>query len=365
MSYGNQSQFPSPYGPQYGRQNVSPPKKSGGMMIIGIILAIIGVIVVGTVACCGGGIFWVAQPPTVSAAARQPFAVANVPPPAFPERGAPVPFEEPGMQLFQTSLGGGSGFPPTPGQGGNIWLYLPAGQHAPQSLPCILITGAGTTLLHGLEWGELNLDGGSDEHLPYVKAGFAVVAYELDGPLDEFSEDETEMQRAYNAFRAAQAGLVNARNALEYTLAKVPEVDPKRIYTAGHSSAATTALLFAEHDNRLAGCIAFAPCIDLMARFTPVGVRAMSVLFPGAADFVVQSSPKTHESRLNCPVFLFHAEDDSNVPCQDSRDCEKRLKGLGKNVTLVTVPTGDHYDSMIEQGIPRAIDWLRQQGAVK
>ena len=44
----------------------------------------------------------------------------------------------------------------------------------------------------------------------------------------------------------AQAGLVNARNALEFVLARVPEVDPKRIYAAGHSSAGTLALLFAE-----------------------------------------------------------------------------------------------------------------------
>ena len=79
----------------------------------------------------------------------------------------------------------------------------------------------------------------------------------------------------------------------------------------------------------------------------------------GLADFVVQSSPRTHESRLNCPLFLFHAEDDSNVPVEDSRDFASRLKQAGKDVTFVTVPTGDHYDSMIEEGIPKAIAWLK------
>jgi hypothetical protein len=53
--------------------------------------------------------------------------------------------------------------------------------------------------------------------------------------------------------------------------------------------------------------------------------------------------------------------DDSNVPCSDSRACEQRLKSLGKSVTLVTVPTGNHYQSMIDQGIPRAIEWLKQR----
>ncbi len=57
--------------------------------------------------------------------------------------------------------------------------------------------------------------------------------------------------RKYEAFRAADAGLINARNALEYTLAKVPEVNAKQLFSVGHSSAGTLALLFAEHEPRL------------------------------------------------------------------------------------------------------------------
>lgn len=362
MSNSYPPQFPSPYGPQFGPQP-QQKGKGGGSMILWIVLAVLGGGTLLTCVCCGGGAYYFTSAPVVSASAKQPFNVAAVPVPPLPDRGAAVPLAgEPDVQLFRGSLGPGNGFPATPGHGGNIWVYLPKGNHAPGSLPCVLITGAGTTLLHGLEWGELDQGGDSDEHLPYVRAGFAVVAYELDGPLDEFGDDEKAMQRAYNAFRAAQAGLVNARNALEFTLAKVPEVDPKRIYAAGHSSAGTAALLFAEHEPRLAGCVAFAPCLDLMERFSPVGVRGLSFLLPGLADFAVQSSPKTHEARLNCPVFLFHGEDDSNVPCADSRACERRLKALGKNVTLQTALQGDHYDSMIDLGIPMAINWLKQQG---
>lgn len=347
LSYGNQP----PYAP--------PPKRGGWGVVLIILFALIGGGAVLLCACCGGGVLIFNSAPTVRASANEPFKVSSVPPPLFPDRGAALPFE-PGIELYRVSLGPTGGFPIIPGHGGNLWIYLPAGNHTPKSLPCVLITGAGTNLLHGLEWGDLRAEGGSPEHLPYVRAGFAVVTYELDGPWNE-AGGNNELQRAYAAFRSAQAGLVNARNALEYVLGHVPEIDPSRIYSAGHSSAGTHALLFAEHEPRLAGCIAFAPCIDLTERMSPALIRTFSLVMPGVADFAVQSSPKTHEARLNCPVFLFHADDDTNVPCEDSRACSQRLKGLGKNVTLVTVRTGDHYESMIDEGIPAAIAWLKQR----
>ena len=36
-----------------------------------------------------------------------------------------------------------------------------------------------------------------------------------------------------------------------------------------------------------------------------------------------------------------------------------RLERLGKNVSLVTVATGNHYDSMIQHGVPRRIEWMK------
>jgi dipeptidyl aminopeptidase/acylaminoacyl peptidase len=39
--------------------------------------------------------------------------------------------------------------------------------------------------------------------------------------------------------------------ALDYIAKRLPYVDTNRIYTAGHSSAATMALLLAEHDLRM------------------------------------------------------------------------------------------------------------------
>ena len=146
--------------------------------------------------------------------------------------------------------------------------------------------------------------------------------------------------------------------ALEFVLERVPQVDPRRIYTAGHSSAATTAMLFAEHEPAIRGCVAYAPAINLAKHF---GAAVVPMLHDaGFDDLVVRHAPMNHESKLSCPILLFHARDDGTVPVADTEASAQRLKALGKSVTLVIVPSGGHYDSMIRAGIPRGIAWLQE-----
>jgi acetyl esterase/lipase len=301
---------------------------------------------------CGALAWWAGSAPTASPESRRAFDLATVPAPYFPERGIATPVE-PGVDSYDIILGPQGGYYSTPGHGGALRLYLPSGAHAPQSLPCVIIAGAGTTLLTGVGLGD------SAEHLPYVRAGIAVVAYELDGP--ERGQGDSEMKAAYEAFKNSRAGMVNARNAIDFVITRVPEVDPRRIYSAGHSSAGTASLLAAAHDQRLAGCIAFAPCLDVAKHLTPAGMRMMSLILLGLPDFAVQSSPVTHRERLHRPVYLFHAEDDSVCDVNDSRDFADRLRARGVSVTFDTVPFGDHYEPMISDGIPRAIEWIHRQ----
>jgi dipeptidyl aminopeptidase/acylaminoacyl peptidase len=310
--------------------------------------------------CCGGlfgfGYYWFNATPKVSPEARTPFPLAAAPLPDFPQRGEAAPLEG-GGSFHEINLAPADDAQPAAGQHGRLWLYLPPGQHAPGSLRCVLIAPAGGDMVSGMSLG----DGDKQEHLPYVQAGMAVVAYELDGGSDDPSIDSDSPTAAYESFRASHAGLLNARNALEFVLARVPEVNPKQIYAAGHSSAGALALLFATHEPRLDACVAFAPVSDLPAHFEPLGMRAMGMIYPGAADFLVRSSPNTHADRINCPVLLFHADDDETVEPAQSRDFAEQLKQAGKNVELVTVESGDHYGAMIEEGIPRAIEWLQRQ----
>ncbi len=242
-----------------------------------------------------------------------------------------------------------------PGHSGKLWLYLPSGQHAARSLPCILIAGAGSNLITGMDLG----DGDRAEHLPHVRAGSAVLAYELDGALPENSNENTQaLARSSTAFLNAQAGLINARVAIEYAATQVPSIDPKRLFTVGHSSAGTVALLVAENEPRIAGCVAFAPAVDVKANFPPEAQQAIAQIVPGADQFFTRFNPRVNESKIACPLFLFYANDDARFASQ-VRELGARLQASGKQVTVSSVTSGGHYDSMINVGVPRAIEWLK------
>ena len=139
----------------------------------------------------------------------------------------------------------------------------------------------------------------------------------------------------------------------------MPEVNPDFIFAVGHSSAGSMALLFAEHEPRLAGCIAYAPCHNVMKRFNDIiGIRGLSLFLPGVVAFSVKISPETHESNIKCPVFLFHAVDDQQTEYDASKAAAVRLAALDKNITFVTADSYGHYDSMLYEGIPKGIQWL-------
>ena len=292
------------------------------------------------------GRIWEHVPAAVRAAAADQDGPIETPP--LPDIG-PGREIEPGVIFHELRLPGGD----KPGFAGKLWLYLPSGDHADQSLPCVLITAGGSSLLKGIHLSEH----ARAEQLPYVRAGFAVLAYELDGALPGGrNAHEAEMKEAMARFLAARAGLVNAHVALQFVLTKVPQVDPRRIFTAGHSSAATTAMLFAEQEPTIRGCVAYAPAINLAKHF---GEEVVQILHDaGLDDLAVRHAPINHESKLRCPILLFHARDDGVVSVADTEASAERLKALGKSVTLVVVPSGGHYDSMIREGIPRGIAWL-------
>jgi dienelactone hydrolase len=290
-------------------------------------------------------------PTPVVSPARGPWRM-----PALPDLGDGTQLE-PGVECYEVKLPGGGqvGNPLTmPGHGGKLWLYLPEGDHAPQSLPCVLIAGAGTNLMTGMTLG----DGDRPEHLPYVRAGFAVLAYELDGMLPQPEpKDDAGFAPYIRAFVDAEAGLVNMRVALEFATTKVPQIDPKRLYAAGHSSAATLALLVAENEPRIAACVAYAPVVDVAERIPAPARQAVSVMVPGADQLFTRFNPRAGESKLQCPLFLFVARDDTLA--QQDGELAGRLVAMGKKVALTTVQSGGHYKPMVTTGIPKAIGWLK------
>lgn len=244
-----------------------------------------------------------------------------------------------------------------------MWLWLPEGENLAVSLPCVLIAPVGSNLLTGKKL----TDDDEEEHAPFVEAGFAVIAYELDGEVrDMGTAREKDLADATKAFWAAEGGLENARNAIEFALT-VSAIDSERIYTAGHGSAGTIALRLAAQDARIKGCMAFAPVVDLEAHLGAKAIEALSQHIPDAKEQVRHNSPSTCLSEIECPVYLFHSKTDTVVPVQQSKDAAGQLERLGKQVTLDEATTGDHVDMALTFGIPRAVQWLQlldQQRAV-
>lgn len=352
------------------------PKSSSSSNTTKWVLGILGGGLALILLCCGGAGLWVRhafneaveqQAGTIDVYPNQPgfgapeslFPVAQIPVPQFPELGEGIPLEGSQIAIYNVDLGSIPANTGAPGMQMTMRVYVPPGDHAPQSLPCVLVAPAGTDLLSGMMLDDSDYH---DETLPYAEAGMVVIHYSIDG--DEY-EDEDESEEAsatypYAHFRAACAGVVNTRNALEFARAKLPMVNPNKVYTAGHSSAGTLALLAAEHEPRLAGAIAYAPATDVKSRLAELAeVPFMGMLYPKLKEFVTQSSPDTHIDDLKTPVFLFHAKDDSNVPFADSQTFADALKQQGKDVTFESTPTGDHYDAMTSDGIPKAIEWLK------
>ncbi len=255
---------------------------------------------------------------------------------------------EPGVEFAEIKL------PRTDERKSKLWVYLPEKRPA-GGLGCVLIAPAGGTLLTGTTVGE----GSRPEHLPYVRAGFAVIAYDVDGDIADKPSDG-EVIRGAQDFLDADFGLRNTQFAYDYAVHRL-KINPKRIYTAGHSSAATIALQAAPRVGAKA-CIAYAPCVDLNARVGKV-LPLIDRKIPGFRQALLHySSPDNIVNRenLRCPVFLFHARDDSNLPFNLTERYAKTLQKTNPSVTFVAADLGDHYDSMIEQGIPAGIRWLKE-----
>jgi dienelactone hydrolase len=238
----------------------------------------------------------------------------------------------------------------------SVWIYraTAAPAKAGPGLPVVLIAAAGTPLF----WGMALAEEDRVEHLPWAQHGYVVVAYSLDGPVAD-RRDEDQVLAGVRAFLAAHAGLDNARAALDFALAHEPGVDPAQVYAVGHSSAATLALRFAAEDERVKAVVAFAPVTRVEAHIGDEALRTLDGMTPDASKLLAASSPMSHVAALRTkPVYLFHAIDDGNVPVSDSRELMAALAPAFAGSQLEVVPTGDHYDSMLHEGVPRAIEWL-------
>lgn len=236
-----------------------------------------------------------------------------------------------------------------------VWLYRPT-TPAREPRPLAVIGPAGSDLLSGMQLG----DGDRAEHLPWVGDGFVVVSFDIDGAAAPRETPEDRV-RSMNAFARANAGVTNARRALEAALKYGGSIDDGRIFAVGHSSAATLALVTSSFEPRIDYVVAFAPVTDLETLFGPL--FAAIEKDPDLRPIVESGSPKRRLKAMKAPVFLFHASGDDTVPIADTKAFAKALEAGGIAVELRTVVGGDHYESMIAEGIPAAIEWAKARPA--
>jgi predicted esterase len=103
---------------------------------------------------------------------------------------------------------------------------------------------------------------------------------------------------------------------------------------------------------------AFAPVTDVPAWLAEPAASFESV-FPGYKVFIEQSSPDRYGPELSKkPVFLFHASDDSVVSPSETEHLMTSMQPAHPSSKRKVVTTGGHYDSMINEGIPSAIEWF-------
>ena len=74
---------------------------------------------------------------------------------------------------------------------------------------------------------------------------------------------------------------------------------------------------------------AFAPAVELRFHIPLEAQRELAQLVPGADEFFTRFNPSVHESKIQCPLFLFFAEDDARFANQ-VRDMGARLQAQAR-----------------------------------
>ena len=278
------------------------------------------------------------------AGGRGDMAAAQDPPPRtgpFPAI-TPIAFTAgPDHQLGQVELSGRHA------ERTSVRLYLPPGEHAAGSLPCVFVCPAGSNLMVGVPFGE-------DEHedfLPLLKAGVAVCFYTLDGTVQDMeSMSEPEFERSMVAYRRSDGGLRNLADAIDAVVEGAPMIDATRLGTSGHSSAATIALMAAAREPRISTAAVMAPAIDLPAR---LGDELMTAIDEQERRFLHAASP-AEVPAVTHPIYIYHARDDDNCPASESSAFAQKHGNL---VTLELADQGGHVGAYY-QGKDKAFRFL-------
>jgi dipeptidyl aminopeptidase/acylaminoacyl peptidase len=141
------------------------------------------------------------------------------------------------------------------------------------------------------------------------------------------------------------------------TLSRMPAVDPKRLYLAGHSAGGTLALLAAMTSTRFRSAAAFSGAPDNVAFVRgQEGLAPFNQSDPG--EFRMRS-PLAFPQSFKCPTRLYFGDQEFFFQAS-SQQTAQQAKAAGLDVEAVSVP-GDHF-SAVPVEIRQAIAFFKQNG---
>ncbi len=219
------------------------------------------------------------------------------------------------------------------------WLFVPRGSEKSPAAAVLRIPAGGNLFKPAV----LGL-GTVPEVEPYVSAGYVTMVMSFRGTLDNGGD-----------FSRSRGGLDDVLAAAEF-LKKQPEVDPKNIFVAGHSSAASLTLRLAQVSDIPRAVAAFSPVVDWTERYS----KRLKDVSDETRKFLTESSSLTHAGETKCPVLLTHGTADRMVPLSQSESLAAKLRELKKPCEFVTIPEGDHYYSMLRAGIPLSVAYFSE-----
>jgi dienelactone hydrolase len=247
-------------------------------------------------------------------------------------------------------------------------VFLPTKPAKPK-LPCLFIAPSATAPLYGQTIDEETVV--YWHYINYAKAGYAVIAYDVDGYIDQIGRiNETTLGtqpdkiviNSLKAYKASDAGVLNAKLAIDYAVARLPQIDPDAMYTAGSGAGGTISLMVAATDKRIKAAIAYSPTTDVPKQYSSL-VETISKAVPGYKDFIDRSSPHRNIEKMNKPIFIFHDDRLTTASLEDTTNFVALVK---KNNPLISLthdqdkefPNGD---GMTSTSINQAIEWLNSQ----
>ena len=249
-----------------------------------------------------------------------------------------------------------------------LLVFLPT-KSAKTKFPCVFVAPSATAPLYGQTIDEETLIYWN--YINYANAGYAVIAYDIDGYIDQIDRiNETTLVTqpdklvidSLRAYKASDAGVLNAKLAIDYAVARLPQIDPDAMYVAGAGAGGTTSLMVAATDKRIKAAIAYSPTTDVPKQYSSL-VETISKAVPGYKDFIDRSSPHRNIEKMNKPIFIFHDDRSTKTSLEDTTNFVELVK---KNNPLISLthdqdkefPSGD---DMTSTSINQAIEWLNSQ----